>query len=90
MLAVNVNGLRDNKKYKKRRDFLLRLLKGQWDIIVLTETHCPDDVTAARWLSEGAGPGQPWQGPAFWHHGTPRSRGVAVLLRSGYVCENVN
>jgi hypothetical protein len=37
MLAVNVmNGLRDNKK---RRDFLLRLLKGQWDVIVLTETR---------------------------------------------------
>jgi hypothetical protein len=31
LLAVNVNGLRDNKK---RTDFLLRLLKGQWDIIV--------------------------------------------------------
>jgi hypothetical protein len=89
MLAVNVNGLRDNKK---RRDFL-RLLKGQWDVILLTvrlrETHCPDDETAVRWMSEGAGPGQPWQGPAFWHPGTSRSRGVAVLLRSGYVCEDV-
>ena len=85
ILAVNVNGLRDNAK---RKDFLLHILKGHWDVVVLTETHCPDDATVVRWLAEGAGPGQPWQGPAFWHHGTSRSRGVAVLLRSGYVCED--
>ena len=86
VLAVNVNGLSASRK---RRAFFLQLLQGNWDVIVLTETHCPSSDTAERWLREGAGPGQPWLGTAHWNHGTSRSRGVAVLMRSGYACAEV-
>jgi len=86
VLAVNVNGLQATRK---RRGFFLQLLQGRWDVIVLTETHCPDDATAERWLQDGAGPGQPWQGPAHWCHGTSRSRGVAVLMRNSYACADI-
>ncbi len=60
VLAVNVNGLSASRK---RRAFFLQLLQGNWDVIVLTETHCPNTDIAEQWLREGregAGPGQPW------------------------------
>jgi hypothetical protein len=73
LLAVNVNGLSASRK---RRTFFLQLLQGHWDVIVLTETHCPSSDTAEQWLREGAGPGQPWLGPAHWNHGNSRSTGA--------------
>jgi hypothetical protein len=46
VLAVNVNGLSASRK---RRAFILQLLQGHWDVIVLTETHCPSSDTAEQW-----------------------------------------
>jgi hypothetical protein len=36
ILSVNVNGLQGKRK---RRAFLLQLLHGRWDVVVLTETQ---------------------------------------------------
>ncbi len=85
VLAVNVNGLSASRK---RRAFFLQLLQGNWDVIALMETHCPSSDIAEQWLREGAG--RPWLGTAHWNHGTSRSRGVAVLMRSGYACAEVS
>lgn len=81
LLAVNVNGLAGNDK---RRAFLQFATAAAWDVLVLTETHCGGAEVATRWLREGAGPGKPWLGRAFWSHGTSQSCGVAVLLRHGF------
>jgi hypothetical protein len=81
LLAVNVNGLSGDAK---RRAFLQFAATAAWDVLVLTETHCEGAEVATRWLREGAGPGKPWLGHAFWSHGGTASRGVAVLLRHGF------
>jgi exonuclease III len=52
-------------------------------IILLCETHSKDDAETLAWTQEGAGPGLPWEGHAFWHHGSSLSRGVAVLVTAG-------
>ena len=77
LLHLNVNGLNGAAK---RRSLFAQLLAGPWDVVVLVETHCSGDTAAHAWVQEGAGPGQPWRGHAFWAHGTSASRGVAVLL----------
>ena len=81
LLAVNVNGLAGKDK---RRAFFKHVLTAGWDVVVLSETHCGGPEVAAKWLRDGAGPGKPWLGQAFWSHGTSASRGVAVLLRHGF------
>jgi len=81
LLAVNVNGLAAKAK---RRAFFKHVLSAGWDVVVLSETHCGGPEVAAKWLKDGAGPGKPWLGQAFWSHGTSASRGVAVLLRQGF------
>lgn len=81
LLSLNVNGLSSSPS--KRQQLFTQLLQQQWDVILLQETHCPNDVEAARWCREGASPAHPWAGAAFWSHGSSSSRGVAILLRSG-------
>ena len=84
LLAVNVNGLAAKDK---RRAFFKHLLSAGWDVVVLSETHCGGPEVAASWLRDGAGPGRPWLGQAFWSHGTSASRGVAVLVRQGFAAK---
>ena len=74
LLHLNVNGLRGGPK---RRELFAALLRGPWDAVVLVETHCASDEEAHAWLREGAGHGMPWQGRAFWSHGT-----AAAQIRS--------
>jgi exonuclease III len=78
-LVVNVNGL---SAPAKRRTLFKRLMQLHADVVVLCETHSTSDEQVQGWVQEGAGPGKPWQGHAFWEHGADRSRGVAVLLAS--------
>jgi exonuclease III len=79
-VVVNVNGLR---KRDKRRSLFQRLRQLRCCIILLCETHSRDDEETTAWTQEGAGPGLPWEGQAFWHHGTSSSRGVAILFSAG-------
>ena len=79
-VVVNVNGLRSTQK---RRTLFQRLRSLRYAIIILCETHSRDDAETTAWTQEGAGPGLPWEGHAFWHHGTAHSRGVAVLITAG-------
>jgi len=86
--AVNVNGLNGDQK---RRRFFARLQKQRVDIALLSETHCTSDALAKRWVQEGAGPGRPWRGEAFWCHqqqqGQLAAGGVSVLLSQRVICE---
>ena len=82
VVAVNVNGLSDRGK---RRRFFAWLRQQRCDVGLLVETHCRSSETAQQWVQEGAGPGRPWQGHAFFAHRAchPADRptsGVAVLL----------
>ena len=79
-LVVNVNGMRSRNK---RRGLFQRLRDLRYSIVVLCETHSKDDRETTRWAQEGAGPGLPWEGQAFWSHGTSSSRGMAILVRPG-------
>ena len=79
-VVVNVNGMRNKTK---RRTLFQRLRTLRCCIIILCETHSRDDAETTAWTQEGAGPGLPWEGHAFWHHGTSQSRGVAVLISAG-------
>ena len=79
-IVVNVNGLRNRIK---RRTLFQRLRDLRSCIILLCETHSKDDAETLAWTQEGAGPGLPWEGHAFWHHGSSCSRGVAILISAG-------
>ena len=79
-MVVNVNGLR---KRSKRRALFQRLRDLRSCIVILCETHSKNDAETTSWTQEGAGPGLPWEGQAFWHHGATNSRGVAILVRAG-------
>ena len=85
-LVVNVNGMRSRNK---RRGLFQRLRDLRYSIVVLCETHSTDDRETTRWAQEGAGPGLPWEGQAFWSHGTSSSRGVAILVRPGFFFWNL-
>ena len=81
-IAVNVNGLAEPGK---RRRFFAWLQQQRCDVGLLVETHCRSTQIAQQWIQEGAGPGRPWQGHAFFAHRTCRptdraTAGVAVLL----------
>ncbi|KAF8055086.1 transposon TX1 protein [Scenedesmus sp. PABB004] len=82
VVAVNVNGL--NRK-PSRQAFFAWLLASRYHVVVLTETHAQGDGQARRWVQGGAGPGRPWQGSAWWSHGSSASRGVGILIRDGVV-----
>lgn len=79
-VVVNVNGLHDATK---RRALFRGLTRMGVAVAVLCETHSRDDAQVRAWMQEGAGPGRPWEGEAVWHHGSARSRGVAVLVSPG-------
>jgi exonuclease III len=65
--VVNVNGLR---RRCKRRTLFQRLRELHYAVVVLCETHSKNDAETTSWAQEGAGPGMPWEGQTFWHHGT--------------------
>ena len=76
-VVLNPNGMRHGPK---RRTLFQGLMERRCDVVILSEVHSKDDEETKRWVQEGAGAGRPWDGPAFWHHGTSQSRGVAILL----------
>ena len=80
LLSLNVNGLRSADK---RRTLFSLLHRDRWDVVLLQETHHTDDAEAQAWTQEGPHALRPnWSGPSsFWCHGSPTSRGVAILLR---------
>ena len=82
LIVQNVNGLGSRKK---RQSFFKRLqcMHPRPDIALVIESHTGSDQQSLGWVQEGSGPGQPWLGPSFWHHGTRRSRGVGILIREG-------
>lgn len=84
VLSCNVNGLRDSRQ---RTAFFERVRAEAADIVVLQETHSSTDQEVTQWVQQGAGPGAPWAGQAFWQHGNNRQRGVAILIRTGLVPE---
>jgi Reverse transcriptase (RNA-dependent DNA polymerase) len=75
---LNVNGLQSNAV--KRRTLFAALEERHIHVAVISETHCATDAQGLQWVQAGAGPGQPWQGTAFFSHGTSASCGVAVLV----------
>ena len=81
-ITVNVNGL---SHQGKRRGFFAWLQQQRCDIALLVETHCRSTQQGQKWVQEGAGPGRPWQGHAFFAHKVCRpaqraTSGVAILL----------
>jgi len=62
-VVVNVNGMRNKTK---RRTLFQRLRTLRCCIIILCETHSRDDAETTAWTQEGAGPGLPWEGHAFF------------------------
>ena len=81
-ISVNVNGLANPGK---RRGFFAWLQQQRCDVGLIVETHCRSSQVAQQWVKEGAGPGRPWQGHAFFAHKACRpadrvASGVAVLL----------
>ena len=63
VMAVNVNGLGEQHK---RRMFFASLQKQRQAVVLLAETHCTNPDQGQGWVQEGAGPGRPWQGAAFF------------------------
>ena len=78
-LSLNVNGLRDRAK---RHQLFDSLLLGNWDVIVLQETHHGGVGEGESWAKEGAGVGRPWVGLSFWCSLSTSRCGVAVLFKS--------
>jgi exonuclease III len=65
VVAVNVNGL---AAAAKRRTFFAWLPQQRYAIVLLSETHTTSESQGLQWVQEGAGPGRPWQGVAFFGH----------------------
>lgn len=84
VLSLNVNGLRSASK---RKALFAQLQQGPWQVVLLQETHSSSDDEAAAWAQEGAGPGMPWLGQAYWSHGTAGSGGVAVLVAAQWAAD---
>ena len=78
-VALNCQGLIGQQR---RQQLFSRLEVGPWDLVVLADTHCKDAATARTWTQQGAGPGRPWPGQAFWSFSTSsHTGGVAILVR---------
>jgi len=81
VIAVNVNGL---AAATKRRGSFAFLQEQRCAVALLSETHGISDSQAQSWVQEGAGPGRPWQGAAFWARqaaqGQRAAGGVGVLI----------
>ena len=86
LLTLNVNGL---GSAQKRSTLFSMLLQGNWDIVVLQETHHENREQGNRWAREGAGSGQPWEGQTFWAHGTTACRGVAILIKASLALSDI-
>ena len=70
LLTLNVNGIRNDKK----RERLFNWLKSKpYDLYLLQETHCTDEVEE-QWKRQ-------WEGKSIWNNGESNSRGVAILFR---------
>ena len=76
LLSLNVNGMRIGHK---RLTLFSELLLGNWDIVVLQETHHDDEAEGLAWAREGAGVGKPWLGDTFWSS-LPTTPGVGAWL----------
>ena len=76
-VSKNVNGLSSDAA--KRNRLFHQLRAKPVDLVLLQETHSADDAAVQRWMAETRT--HAWRGPAFWHHGTSASRGVAILIR---------
>lgn len=70
--TLNVNGISRHKKRTRIFNYL-RSLKA--DIFCLQETHGANKNITDRWTEE-------WGGQAFWSHGSHKSRGTSILLRT--------
>ena len=81
VMAVNVNGLAAGPK---RREFFASLQQQRQAVVLLSETHTTTDSQGQGWVREGAGPGRPWVGAAFFssqaEQGQRAAGGVGVLI----------
>jgi exonuclease III len=73
LVTINVNGLRDNRKFELVFNWLV---SKKYDCICLQETHCTG-VDINRWKSEWKAQGD---GVSAWLCGSSESKGVAILL----------
>lgn len=72
-LSLNVNGLQAQPKRKAIFEYIR---KGAYDVALLQETHCTQNMESI-WQAE-------WGGKIIFSNGLSNSRGVAVLLRRGF------
>lgn len=70
--CLNCNGLRDMDKFKQ----VISVLNAQ--VVCLQETHWTDDIMGEI--------KRIWDKEIYVNHGTQKSRGVAVLVREGWMC----
>ena len=81
VMAVNVNGLAAGPK---RRAFFASLQQQRQAVVLLSETHTTNDSQGQGWVREGAGPGRPWVGAAFFNsqaeQGQRAAGGVGILI----------
>ena len=71
VLSLNVRGIRT---FAKRKGIFNWLAKQNADICFLQKTYSTKDVEN-QWKSQ-------WRGDFFFAHGSPHSRGVAILIRN--------
>ena len=75
LISLNVKGI---SNFKKRRSIFSWCRKRQADIIFLQETHSTVQ-TDTQWTNE-------WGAELHTSHGTSNSRGVAIMIKSGFDC----
>jgi exonuclease III len=69
--SVNSNGLRNNNK----RSLVFNWLKQKkYDVVLLQETHCNNDVESKNWANE-------WGGTCFWNNANSSSKGVGIMIK---------
>ena len=90
VMAVNVNGLAARSK---RRPFFASLQKQRQSVVLLSETHTTSDSQGHSWVQEGAGPGRPWAGAAFFCSRAEQeqraTRGVGILIGQHLIAEGL-
>ena len=74
LTTINVRGLNDNKK---RNEIFKYLIKKDYDIIALQETHCPKGKKE-KWESE-------WPGLSYFTEGKSNSTGLAFLFKENLI-----
>ena len=70
VLSVNVNGLRNIKKWQNSFNWFTR---HKLNIALVQETHCENEETKTDWIKD-------WKGDSLWSYGTNLSKGVAFLF----------